>query len=76
MQTQKIERKNVTAQSSRFTKRIGSTLYSVGLYFKEDAKETMDDKILRLIKNDLNCSQRNGILDLPQTGQLPERSST
>jgi len=57
-------------------KRIGSTVYVTKLYVKNDAAETMDDKILRLIRNDFNCSQKNGIIDLPQTGRLSERSST
>ena len=68
----KIER---VADKSQFTKRIGSTVYKVGLFFNQDAKETMDDKILRLIKNEWNCSQNHGIMDIPQTGRLPERSS-
>ena len=71
-QTVNIER---VADTSRFTKRIGSTVYNVGLYFNENATETMEDKILRLIKNEWNCSQKNGIIELPQTGRLPERSS-
>jgi hypothetical protein len=57
-------------------KRIGSTVYVTKLYVKNDAAETMDDKILRLIRNDYNYSQKNGIMDLPQTGRLPERSSS
>jgi hypothetical protein len=63
------------ADTNRFTKRIGSTVYQVGLYFNEEAKETMDEKILRLIKNDLNFSSKHGIIGIPQTGRLPERSS-
>ena len=71
-QTVNIER---LADTSRFTKRIGSTVYNVGLYFNENATETMEDKILLLIKNEWNCSQKYGIIELPQTGRLPERSS-
>jgi len=63
------------ADTSRFTKRIGSTVYNVGVYFKQDAKETMEDKILRLIRNDSNYSQNNGIMESLQTERLPERSS-
>jgi hypothetical protein len=40
------------AKTSRFKKKIGSTVYEVRLHFNQDAKETMDAKILRLIKND------------------------
>ena len=34
-------------------KQIGSTVYEVSVYFKQDAKETMNDIILRLIKNEM-----------------------
>ena len=34
------------------TKRIGSTVYRVSIHFSEINKESMDDKIIRLIKND------------------------
>ena len=40
---------------SRFNKRIGSVTYEVGIRFKKGATETMDKKILRLIKNDLEA---------------------
>ena len=71
-QTIKIER---VADTNRFSKRIGSTVYRVGVYFKPDAKETMEDKIIRLVKNEWNCSQKNGIMEVLQTERLPERSS-
>jgi len=41
------------ADTSRFAKRISSVTYEVGIHFKSDAKETMDKKIIRLIKNDM-----------------------
>ena len=56
-------------------KRIGSTVYITKLYVRNDAAETMDEKILRLIRNDLNYTAKNDIMVLPQTGRLPERSS-
>ena len=65
----------VSVKPITMRKRIGSTMYNVGVYFNQNATETMDDKILRLIKNDLNCPQGNGIIGMPQTGWLPERSS-
>ena len=36
----------------RCRKRIGSTVYEVNVYFNQDAKETMNDKIMRLVRND------------------------
>ena len=56
-------------------KRIGSTVYEVNVYFNSDAKETMNEKILRIIKNDLNLTADNDIIGLPQTVRLAERSS-
>jgi len=41
------------ADTSRFAKRIGSVTYEVGVYFKKGATETMDKKIMRLIKNEM-----------------------
>ena len=35
-----------------FTKRIGYTVYHVGVYFSDTSKETARDKILRLIQNE------------------------
>ncbi len=37
---------------SAFTKRIGSTTYNVSGHFSKTSKETMNDKIIRLIRND------------------------
>ena len=56
-------------------KRIGSTVYVVNAYLNQNTKETMNDKILRLIKNDLNLAVNTDRVDLPQTSRLPERSS-
>ena len=55
MQNEKTERENNNAQTSRFNKRIGSVTYEVGIHFKTDAQETMEGKILRLIKNDMEA---------------------
>jgi len=42
------------ADTSRFTKRIGSTVYKVEVHFKQDAKETLGEKILRLIEREVS----------------------
>ena len=77
MQTiQKAEREKSNAQSSRFCKRIGSTLYEVNVYFNEAAKESLDDKIFRLISNDtLKNGEKYGNIEVLQTERLPERGS-
>jgi len=56
-------------------KRIGSTIYEVSARFNPEAKETINDKILRLIKNDLNSPSARATIILPQTGRLSERGS-
>ena len=38
-------------------KQIGGTMYFVRVHFNEDAKETMKDKIKRLIENDVRGTQ-------------------
>ena len=58
-----------------FTKRIGSTIYEVSMHFNQEVKETMDEKILRLIKNDLNLAPGHVTMAAPQMDRLPERSS-
>ena len=50
--------KNPTAEITkpqepyRFKKRLGSTTFHVAVHFNPAAKETAEDKIIRLIKND------------------------
>lgn len=41
-----------TDKPLRMTKRIGSTTYKVSVHFSRTSKETMGDKILRLIETD------------------------
>ena len=37
-------------------KRIGSIVYEVEIHYNPDAKETLNDKILRLIRNDMEAA--------------------
>ena len=39
-----------TGESDVFTKRIGYTVYRVGVYFSKTSKETAQEKIARLIR--------------------------
>ena len=57
-QALKIER---VADTSRFSKRIGSTVYNVSVHFKQDAKETLEDKILRLIEREVCDNVKNNV---------------
>jgi len=48
----------ITAQPTPplFTKRIGSTTYTVSVHFSQTSKETAEDKLLRLIENEVRKS--------------------
>ena len=56
-------------------RRIGSTIYNVTVFTKEDTGDTVEEKVLRLVRNDLNIVNENVKVKVPQTGWLPERSS-
>lgn len=43
-----------TDKPLRLTKRIGSTTYKVSVHFSQTSKETVDDKIMRLIEKDVS----------------------
>jgi hypothetical protein len=75
MQTQKAEREKINAPSSRFCQRIGSTVYSVNIFFKEDGKETLEDKMFRMMKSYLTNERFCGKIIVPQADALPERGS-
>lgn len=58
------------------TRHIGKTTYKVRVYLSEAAEETMEDKILRLIRNDGLANQSEcGIMELPQMSRPSERSA-
>ena len=86
MRTGENKRDVINAQSGRFSQRIGSTVFSVNVHFKEESQETLEEKILRLIKrdlefgpgrersrNDLRNPVKGAIIILPQADWLPER---
>jgi len=45
-----------TAGPITMRRRIGSIVYEVELHFNPDARETMNDKILRLIRRDMEAA--------------------
>ena len=47
--------------SNSFTKRIGTTVYQVNVFFDEDAKTSVEDKLMRLISNDLSNPNGNSV---------------
>ena len=58
-----------------FTHKIGSTLFQVNVRFDDAGKESLEDKILRMMKNDLKTPAKYAIIGIPQADWLPERSS-
>ena len=48
----RTQRRIIHAEPMNMRKRIGSTVYEVNCYFNQDAKETMDDVIMRLIRSE------------------------
>ena len=68
--------KNENSNFSYMTRRIGGTTYKVKVVFSDTEKETMEDKILRLIRNDGLANQPEcGIMELPQMSRPSERSA-
>jgi hypothetical protein len=62
---------NSTNQRSLYmTRRIGSTTYRVKVAFADDASETMEEKILRMIRNEGSATGPEcGTMDVPQMGR-------
>ena len=52
MQTATAPKEQPPCEPRSFTKRIGSTNYRVSVHFSRTSRETIDDKILRLAKNE------------------------
>lgn len=58
------------------TKRIGSTTYKVKVVFCDTGQETMEDKILRIVRNEaLQNAADCGIIETPQVSRQSERSA-
>lgn len=45
---------NTATQGHTFTKKIGQTVYVVRYHFNEDAKETMQEKINRMLMTEVS----------------------
>ena len=52
MNTEKTNTSSAETKPPDIVKRIGNTTYMINVYFSTTSKETMNDKIMRLIKND------------------------
>jgi hypothetical protein len=43
---------NSNAETIKLLKKVGSTIYTVNVHFSKTSKETIEDKILRLIERE------------------------
>lgn len=58
-------------------RRIGSTNYKVKVYFSDTERETMEEKILRMVKNDaMQNATECAIMNTPQMSRQSERSAS
>ena len=59
------------------THRIGGTTYKVKVVFNDSVTEPMEDKILRIIRNEVHTSCENyDIIDAPQMSRQSESSAS
>lgn len=64
-------------QQTYMIKRIGSTTYRVKVMFSNTGRETMEEKILRMIRNEsFPISKMCGIMNAPQMSRQSERSAS
>ena len=70
--------KNNDNQNCQYmTRRIGSTTYKVKVVFSDNGGETMEEKILRMIRNEgLQNGGERGTMDAPQMSRQSERSAS
>ena len=65
-----------TIKENIITRRIGSTTYKLKVHFSENATETMEEKILRMVKNEsLTKGNECDIIESPQMSRQSERSA-
>ena len=65
-----------TQQEQFIIRRIGGTTYKVRVAFSETAAETMEEKILRMIRNERVTNDGTcGIMEAPQMSRQSERSA-
>ena len=56
-----IKKAVIISQEKRrgFTKKIGNTTYDVSFHYSQQSRESMNDKIIRLIENDMQGMKKN-----------------
>ena len=58
------------------SRRIGQTYYTVNVRFKDNAKQTMEEKLLHMIQNEtVDIDENYDIMAMPQMSRQSERSA-
>ena len=66
----------VNEKWSYMSRRIGSTTYRVKVIFNDTARETLEEKIIRLIRYEaLENGEKCDTMSLPQMSRQSERSA-
>lgn len=66
-----------TQEYRYLTRRIGSTTYKVKVAFSGSEAEPMEDKILRMIRNEaMEIGEKSGIMETPLMSRQSERSAS
>lgn len=60
-------------EAVNFKHKIGSTIYHVNVHYNKNSKELFQDKVFRMIKNDLKNCVVGGKINPPQADWLSER---
>ena len=69
--------KSSPVEAGFFCCRIGGTLFKVRVYTASGYADTLDEKLSRLILNEMVTGRESYVkMDSPQMSQPPERSST
>lgn len=77
MRKETMAKNNENQNYQYMTRRIGSTVYKVKVVFSDDAGETMEEKILRMVRNEgLQSGEECGMMDAPQMSRQSERSAS
>lgn len=62
--------------ASYMTRRIAGTVYKVKVMFNENSSESMEDKILRIVRNEMVTNDGTyDIMAVPQMSRQSERSA-
>ena len=77
MRKDTMAKNNENQNYQYMTRRIGSTTYKVKVVFSDNGGETMEEKILRMIRNEgLQNGGERGMMDAPQMSRQSERSAS